>query len=317
MTLVQDPPLAGSSARRRLKGRNERRGSRTGMPVWGALLFGLLFVGAGTTMVLVGQRVITVDPSGVHAPWWVLTVCGLIFAGGGLMVWGMAATQQRAEHHRRAAMQRFAGSPAHADYAWDPRGENSRQWRRAGSAVLMAAFLSVFLSVFNWWAFATRSPVMVKIIVGLFDLILVLVWWEAVVRIGRAFKFGSSRVSFARFPYPMDQPVTLYWVPPRGMSASPKGEFTLRCVEEYYVESGSGKNRSKTLVHDEICSETQSFDQAATFRPGRPVEFRFAVPAGAPSTGLDADRPVYWEFEARLTMPGFDFEERYLVPIYG
>lgn len=317
MSHTTDTANGATRPRRRLSGRNERRGSRTGFSVTGAMLFGFVFVAAGTAIVLVGQRIIPVDPSGVHAPWWVLTVAGVSFAGGGIAVWGMAATQQRAERHRREAMRRFAGSAAHADHAWDPRGDGSRQWRRAGTAVLGAAFLSVFLSLFNWWAWGAGGPWVVRIVVIVFDLVLVLVWWEAVVRVGRALKFGASRVAFTRFPYRLAEPVVIRWIPPKGVGRATRGEFTLRCVEEFYEERGSGKDSNRFMVHEEICAETQSFDRAETFAPGRGVEFRFALPENARPTLLTADRPVFWEFEARLKMPGFDFEERYLIPIYS
>jgi len=315
MTLVSDPPKTASK-RRRLHGVSERRGSKTGMPLWGALLFGLPFVGIGTFLVLAGQRIVGVNPSSVHAPWWVLTVCGVSFAAGGLMVWGMAMTQRGAEHHRRAALRRYPPSDAHVDHAWNPRGERSRQWPRAWKAVLMAAFMTVFLSIFNWWAWGQGGPVMVKIIVTLFDLVLVMVWWQAVVLVSRAVKFAASRVVFDHFPYAADRPVAFRWIPPRGVGPAVKGEFTLRCVEEFYEERGSGKDRSRYLVHEVMCEETQSFDHSETFAAGRPLEFRFSVPEGAPSTALSADKPVFWEFVVKLKMPGPDFEEQYLIPIY-
>ena len=316
MPLVSDPPRA-TGQRRRLRGVTERRGSKSGMPLWGALLFGLPFVAIGTFLVLAGQRVVRVNPSDVHAPWWVLTVCGVCFAAGGLMVWGMAVTQQRAEHHRKEALRRHPASHAHVDYAWDPRGCRSRPWPRAGRTLLFAVFMTVFLSIFNWWAWGAGGPVMVKIIVSLFDLILVLVWWQALVTLSRAIKFSSSRVEFGSFPYSIKRPVAFRWIPPRGVGRAAKGEFTLRCVEEFYEERGSGKDRSKYLVHEEICAETQSFDHAETFAAGRPVELRFAPPENAPATALSADRPVFWEFEVKLKMAGPDFEERFLIPIYA
>jgi hypothetical protein len=32
---------------------------------------------------------------------------------------------------------------------------------------------------------------------------------------------------------------------------------------------------------------------------------------------LSAEKPVFWEFEVKLDLPGLDFQETYLVPIYG
>jgi hypothetical protein len=69
-------------------------------------------------------------------------------------------------------------------------------------------------------------------------------------------------------------------------------------------------------VHDELCAETQSFDTRQAFVPGRAIEFRYQLPADARPTKLSSNRPVFWEFEAKLSMPGLDFEEQYLVPVY-
>jgi hypothetical protein len=311
------PAIAPGGRKRLRRGTAERRGRKTGFSVPGAMLFGLPFVGAGIMIMLVGQRVVAVDPASVHAPWWVLTVAGLCFAAGGLTVWGMGATQWKAERHRRVAMERFAGSPAHADYPWDPAGDASREIGRAVRAVLTSTFVTVFLSMFHWWAFVEGGPIMVKIIVGVFDLVLVLVWWQTVVVVGRAFKFGGSRVRFEHFPYRVQETIALSWVPPRGMGNVTRGEFTLRCVKESYQRTGSGKNSSKSLMHEELCIETQSFDNPQSFAPGRDVHFRFSLPGDARATNLSGDRPVFWEFEVKLVLPGFDFEERYLVPIYA
>ncbi|MDX1683057.1 MAG: hypothetical protein R3336_08055, partial [Phycisphaeraceae bacterium] len=53
---------------------------------WGAVLFSLPFIGVGTGITLVGLRVIEVDESSVHAPWWVITFFGLVFGLAGLAV---------------------------------------------------------------------------------------------------------------------------------------------------------------------------------------------------------------------------------------
>jgi hypothetical protein len=176
--------------------------------------------------------------------------------------------------------------------------------------------MTVFLSVFNWWAWGADGPLGVKIVVVLFNLLLVLIWWKAALTVGRAVKFGGSRLVFHHFPYRMEEPVAIRWIPPRGITRADRGSFTFRCLEEYYEERGKGSDSSRWLVHDELCAETQSFDRPQTFAPGRAVEFRFELPADARPTKLASDRPVFWELEVKLSMPGLDFEEWYLVPVY-
>jgi hypothetical protein len=312
---VADHDDAGTK-RRRLSGRTERRGAKTGFSVVGALLFGGVFVAVGVLVILVGLRIVAVDPASVHAPYWVLVAFGACFAAAGLMVWGMGANQQKHERHRRAAARRHGASPALADHPWDTRGYTPPRWGPAVKGIAAAAFLTLFLSMFNWWAWIAGGPWMVKIIVSLFDLILVLVWWKAVLTFARAVRFGGSRLAFGRFPYPPRETLSLRWMPPRGIGRAERGSFTLRCVEEYYEERGSGKNRSRSLAHDELCAEVQAFDAPQSFMPGRPVELRFNLPADARPTALAADRPVFWELEVKLARPGLDFEAWYLVPVY-
>jgi hypothetical protein len=47
------------------------------------------------------------------------------------------------------------------------------------------------------------------------------------------------------------------------------------------------------------------------------VELAYDLPPGAPATRLGAHRPVFWELEVNLDVPGLDFKQNYLVPIYN
>lgn len=269
MTSLRYESLEG--APRRLPDRTEPYGTRTGFPVWGAFLFGAVFVAAGAAIVLVGTKVIPEPEQEVYAPWWTLTAFGAVLALGGFMVWGMAVRQWKAEERRRAAVERYPDSLALADHAWDRRGSWAEHRPRAAKGVAGAVFMTLFLSIFNWWAFFTDAPWVVKLVTVLFDLLLVAVWWQTVVLVGRAWKFGGSWVEWASFPCSPSGPIELRWHPPPGAGRAERGSFTLRC------------------------------------KP----------PTGLPSTELSADHPVFWELEVALDLPGFDFEERYLVPVYG
>lgn len=52
------------------------------------LVFGLFFVGIGAFILCVATDVIHADPGTIHAPRWVLGLCGAAFAGAGLSVIG-------------------------------------------------------------------------------------------------------------------------------------------------------------------------------------------------------------------------------------
>lgn len=57
------------------------RSAREGAPWW----FAAIFVLAGCVIMGVGGGVIPVDPASVHAPGWVIVLCGAAFALGGVL----------------------------------------------------------------------------------------------------------------------------------------------------------------------------------------------------------------------------------------
>ena len=81
--------------------------------------------------------------------------------------------------------------------------------------------------------------------------------------------------------------------------------------------SGSGKNQTVTLVHEEIWSAKWILDQPRNLQLKEDVELRYELPADALPTQLNADKPRFWELEVKLDLPGLDFSETYLVPFYG
>jgi hypothetical protein len=305
-----------SAEKRRLSGMIEQRGTQTGLPTPVMFLFGLPFAGIGTVVSLVGLRRIPVKPSSVHGPYWLLIAFGLVFALGGIMVWGMAWKQFQANRRRALAREHHADEPALEDYNWDPRGFHCNCWAEAVKAISAAGFYVIFLSIFNWWAWFAGGPVMVKAIVSLFDLILIFVCGRAFLTISRAVKFGNSRIEFVRFPYRAADPITVRWLTPPRINRAAKGTFTLRCVKEWYEATGTGSNRSNYIVHEEQWSGTWSLDHAEDFPSGKNIDLEFQPPADAPVTSLSGKQTVFWEFEVNLSLPGPDFKEAYLVPVY-
>jgi hypothetical protein len=301
----------------RLSGNLQQRGSRMGLPTWGGFLFGVPFVGIGTAAVLGSMGILSAFRSSGKSPAWVLAVFGLSFMLAGLMVWGMAWKQFQANRERREAARRYPNEPALADYRWHPDGFESSPWVGALKPTGFALGLTVFLSLFNWWAFGAHGPWMVKGIVTLFDALTVFLWWQAVQAAGRALKFGHSRIVFTRFPYALGEPAVLRWRPSTGVSEVHKGTFTLRCVQEWTESSGSGKNRTRTLVHEALWSAQWLLQQPRRLGPKDDVELAYDLPDHGLPTQLSADRPVFWELEVKLDLRGLDFNETYLVPIYA
>jgi hypothetical protein len=305
-----------NGGRRRLSGSLQKRGAKMGMGTWVAFLFGTPFVGAGVAIILMGTRILRVDPASVHAPYWVLTAAGACFVLGGLAVWGAAGRQLAVNRRRRKAMREHPNEPAFADYEWDPKGFEVSGWPGAAKVMGLAMGLTLFLSIFNYWAFVKGDGWVPKLVVAIFDGVGVLMWWQACQAIGSAFKFGRSRIMFTRFPYNVAEPVVIRWQPSEGISEMNRGSFTLRCVEEWTETTGSGKSRAVQLVHEELWSAQWMLGQPRKLPLKDVVELSYDLPAGAPPTRLSADRPVFWELEVSLDLPGLDFKQSYLVPIY-
>lgn len=301
--------------RERLSGVMETRGTKT-IGTWTGLLFGIPFVAAGVAIVLIGLDVLKVNPRSIHAPRWVLTVAGGAFLFGGLMVWGMAAKHCAANRRAAKARREFPHEPALADFPWNPQGFEVSEWTRAAKTVAAALAVTVFLSMFNWWAFAQGAPLMVKIIVSIFDLAAAGVWWMALRQIGRGFKFGHSRVIFTRFPYSVCEPVLLRWQPMNGVTQIQKGSFTLRCVEERVERTHSGGKQTTQVVQEKLWSAAWTQDKPRNLLMRDQVELEYHLPPDARGTDLGATRPIFWELEVKLELPGLDFRTAYLVPIY-
>lgn len=306
-----------SHERRRLSGMMVSRRLRHGISTLGGIWVGSVFALVGIFIILIGTKTLPVDPSTVHAPYWVLTVCGIVFAFGGIMVWTMTWRQHCADRHSREAARQHPDEPALQDYNWDSRGFTIPRWKPVIIAFGITIFLAVFLSSFNWWAFVQDGPMMVKGIVIFLDLFWVLTAWRAARRFGHALKFGGSKIQFVQFPYLLSQPVKISWQPTPGIVQVNKGSFTLRCVEEWVEVTGRGKNRRSRIVQEELWSETGYFDHSRTLQRMQPIDLQFEIPAELPPTRLNAERAIFWELDVKLDLPGLDFEERYLVPIYA
>jgi hypothetical protein len=288
-----------------------------GLPTWVGFLFGTVLVAVGTLIILRGTTTLAVNPGLTNAAFWVPAVAGASFAVSGFVAWGRAWGQLAANRQRLQAARQYPNEPALADYPWHPGGFEVSGWRGAGRVLGLAIGITIFLSIFNWWAFGKLGDWMIKAVVVCLDLLTLLFWWEAGRRIGRALKFGRSRIAFARFPYRPPEPVVIRWHPGERISQVNKGTFTLRCVEQWTESRAMGKDRTVKLVQEEVWSAAWRLDKPRKLPVKDAVELCYELPPDAPPTQLSAYKPVFWELEVQLDLPGLDFKETYLVPIYA
>lgn len=303
----------------RLSNRTERVVQTTGLGISGGFLFGFVFVAFGTVITLIGWKIIPVAPSGVHAPYWILSLFGGIFGASGMIVWAMALQEWLQVKRRQALAARHPRSEVFADYPWNPKGITKSPWSLVGKSLCAILLGAEFLTPFNWWAWgATDSSLMIKIIVSLFDLGLAFGVIELVRQILVALKYGNSRVEYETFPCHTGGRVGLRWFAPSGIENTTSVTFVLRCVEEWLESTGTGEDRSSCLIHEQLWAASRGTESRVDIRPNRPLSLAFDVPGAASGSNLSGKlRIIFWELDVCAEAPGVDFQECYLVPVYA
>jgi len=299
---------------RKLAGRQGRSAPIGG---WGAVLFGLPFLGAGVFAALAPR----LAPENVNGPvqlvYWAAAVFGL---AGLYMIWiGLRRLRRRAVAARLREL--HPGEPWLWDHSWSRQGARGDVRRRALAAVAGAGAFAVFLAPFNVIAFGMDgvSPRALWVgVVVVFDLVTVGIIVHAIYLVMRWLKYGVATVTFGRFPFVLGEEGTIHFEgtargePPRTLTA------TLRCVEEAYETSGSGKNRSTKTVCYEVHADTRTVDDVRGRWEGRRgLALSYVFPAAAPPTRLSERPPRYWELEIGAEVPGIDYQGRFLLPVYA
>lgn len=301
----------------RLRGSRMQRGYKNSIAaVITLFIFGALFVGWGTYYAMIGLGYVTVEPSSVHVAYWVLAVIGAVFAFAGLVCCGMALRQLLMLRKHRILAETYYGK-AMKDYPWNSREYVPSRWAPVRNSLVGLIFFAAFTAILAYLVINKPVPWWLGLIAALLGLITLGMGYDAGVKLSRAIKFGSSRIIFDSFPYRLNHPVIIKWEPPKGLTEANAGSFTLRCVEEHYETTGSGEDSSRLLVHTELWRGSWLLNNRQAFYAGEKVNIRYTPPDGLSGTQLSAERPIFWEFEVKLQMPGPNFYETYLVPIYN
>lgn len=306
----------------RIKNNNAGRLQRTTMKrssekgTWLLFLFGSPFFLMGCFIMAVDLGLIPEQDKNIHAPRWVLTMAGGLFAAAGVTIFGMGIRDLHFQKSRTSLARLHPSEPALQDYPWDREGAESPRWKPFMVSLITALGITLFLSIFNWWAFFSGDgPLPVQIIVCLFNLLIVYLWWKTLEALIRGLKFGSSRLVWNGFPQ-KPEAVRLRWQPGTGLEAWTKASFTLRCVRETHTLVKTAKGSQKQVTHEEIWSQMDELGSRSGDGLSGTVDLHFSAPDDIPGSGLNQESPVFWELEVRVDVPGVDFEHRYLVPVY-
>lgn len=278
------------------------------------VFFGLPFLAVGVFVgLLVGGAVPL--PSGEHqVPLWVLVAFGLVFGLVGATVVLAGLRGWLRQRRRDALFARYPDEPWRGDHDWDERVARDRGSNLLGRFAA-AAFVTLFLSIFNYLAFFTREvPFPVIGIVAVFDLILVFVWGLAFYTLGRRLKYGRTRVRLSTFPFLVGHPLRVTVELPPALRDFPALRATLRLAEQRWETHRTSNGTSSQRVTYERWAEERVIPAEEL---GREVGLEFLIPPGAPATDLgSATAQRYWELQLDAETPGIDYHGLFLLPVY-
>ena len=288
--------------------------SATAIDGWRSALFGIPFLAAGVWISLAAFGIL---PARNHAPDWVIGIFGVLFFFGGLffLIHGLRGAVRQAQYLRAAAQR--PGQSWFYDFHWRQEGIAFSAFNAMLGRLLAALVWTAFLAPFFWIGFNVREAWVFLIFSSLFALVGLVFWYRWALMLADLLRYGNSYLNYDSFPYFLGGTLRARLRTPHHISDIDALTLTLRCVREQYVTTGSGRNRSTSVVCYELYKEacTLTRDQIAGLAGGEiPVEFR--LPANQPTTSLASTPPVYWEIEARGQSRRVGYEAYFLAPVY-
>ena len=207
-------------------------------------------------------------------------------------------------------------SPWLWDYPWSARGSSENKLRQVLTSFVALAVFSAFLAPFNWVAFfSTNTSIVWQLIVGGLDLIIMIgVGGRCVTRVGRYLKFGNGRVNFHSFPFCLGEIMSvslknLPWRQPGLTNLT----IMLRCIEEAYESRGKETN----VVCYQVYADARTV-QHSDIQPNGDLQLSWTLPDNKALTSTPSERPArFWELEVVGAAPGFDYNSRYIFPVYA
>jgi hypothetical protein len=284
---------------------------------WASTIFGLPFLLAGVFTVVMAFHGTSTQK---HAPTWLIAMIGSFFVAAALflIIHGAAGIARRAAFRRESAL--HPGQAWLADYAWHQQGftysASNEMIKRFLGAVCWTAFVIPFI-----WIGMTQRGTWMFAVVGFIFLALSLIFWTRWLKmVAEVLRYGNSFLAFDQFPYFLGSSFHARLRAPAHIQNLDQLTFTLRCVQEAYVTSGTGENRSSSVRCFELYQDqtTLTGQQLASYAGGF-IPVQFQLPADKPGCNLVSRPPCYWEIEARGTRgnsKGADYQAYFLIPVY-
>ena len=293
---------------------NHRTQSATTINGWSSALFGVPFMAAGVFISLVAVNSIHARK---NAPGWLIGIIAGMFSLGGLFFFlhGIHGVMRRAAYRREAAQR--PSEPWLYDFHWRREGVSFSAFDDMLERLLAAMVWTTFLVPFAWVGMNVHGAWPFLAAVAIFGLLGLIFWFRWAQMLLDLLRYGNSFLTYESLPYALGGTLRARLRSPHHVSLIDQLTLTLRCVEEKYVTSGTGQNRTTSVVCYEIYKDVATYDRdRLTGLAGNDIPIEFRLPTDEPPTNLAATPPTYWEIEAKGKARGVDYEATFLVPVY-
>jgi hypothetical protein len=279
-----------------------------------AALFGLPFLAAG---IFLGLMAFNVIQARRHGPAWMIVLIGAMFFSAGLFLFlhGVNGMIRKSVYRRKAA--ETPGQPWLFDFHWRQEGIKFSAFNAMVGRLVGALVWNLFLLPFFWVGYTQRGAWLFFAVASLFALLGIFFWVRWAQMLADLIRYGNSFLAYDEFPYFLGGTLRARLRAPRHLALLDSLTLTLRCVQERYVTTGSGSDRSSRVVCYELYKDVLTLDQQrlANF-VGAEIPAEFRLPNDKLPTMLGITPPTYWQMEASGQARGADYEAYFLVPVY-
>ncbi len=293
--------------------------SHTTIHGWPAIALGTVFLLLGFPVVAIGLRWLEPPQSSIHAPLWVIGLCGGLFVACGIWLTIHGLQGLHRQWNVSNGKQQLPDSPWLWDYPWQASGITDQAFQEVLNSLIAGAVFAAFLAPFNWVAFVSKSGGLFwQILVGFFDVIIIMgVGSYLIKKIGQFFTFGNGRIRFSDFPFFLGQ--TMQLTIERLPSDLTTIQLNLRCIEEAYEirKRQGGRKRESVVVCYQIYHDSQTIRGELVNETGK-LRCFWNLPDAKHLTSTPSERPAtFWELEVEGDRPGLNYHSRFLLPIYA
>lgn len=281
---------------------------------WRSVLCGLpfLLVGIG-----IAFAALYGNPSSKHPPNWLIGLIGSFFflAGAFLIIHGLRGAAREAAHDREATAQ--PSQPWLADYHWQREGFAFSAFNAMVSRFFSVVAWNALLIPFFWIGLNQRGMGRIFLLfASLFALAGLIFWARWLKTLADLIRYGNSFLSYDSFPFFLGSSLNARLRLHRHFEAIDELTLTFRCVQEKYVTTGSGRNRTTQVVCYELFKDVATFSRPQLAAASSDLPISFPIPQNQSTTRLCDSPPTYWEIEARGKAHGAGYEAYFLVPVY-